>query len=251
VGHQSALAAGLALARGDAVVTMDGDLQHPPEDLPRMVAAFEQGADVVQMVRAMPAAGGKGWLSRAFYRFFARVAQAEIVPDGSDFRLLSARVVDVLNRIPEREKFYRALIPSLGFRQVVLAYQEGDRLAGTPSYGFWKSLRLAQKALFDFSTLPLRAVFWFGTTLAATSFLFGLGHVVVKLVAWQRIVPGFTDLITAVLFLSGCILAALGVLGRYMILILDQVRGRPPYVVAQHRPGEALPPPAERGTPLR
>lgn len=240
-GHQAALWAGLENAGGDAIVTLDGDLQHPPEDIPRMVDAFHAGADIVQMVRDRPAGGGKGWFSRTFYRLFACVSQTEVVVDASDFRLLSRRALDVLLRIPERSKFLRGLIPSLGFPLVTLTYREAPRTEGTPSYSFLASLRLANQALFDFSTVPLRFVFWFGTGLALVSFGFGIGHVVVKLIARERIVPGFTDIIASILFLSGCILALLGIVSRYLILILEQLRGRPLFIIKEQVKGGPLP----------
>jgi polyisoprenyl-phosphate glycosyltransferase len=240
-GHQAALLAGLEQAKGDAVISMDGDLQHPPEDIPRILEAFTAGADVVQMVREQRAAGGKGLFSRAFYKVFSAAARTEIIADASDFRLVSRRVLDVILGIPERAKFLRALIPSLGFPTTVLIYKEAPRAGGKPSFSTGKSLRLAGKVLFDFSTVPLKFVFWFGTCLAVISFCFGLGHVIYKIIAWQNVVPGFTDLIASILFLSGCILALLGIVSRYLVLILDQLRGRPAFVVKERAEGAALP----------
>lgn len=241
-GHQAALEAGLFAAEGDVVITMDGDLQHPPAEIPRMLAACEEGVDVVQMVRDRPAAGSKGLFSRLFYRLFAAMAHTEIIPDASDFRLLRRPIVEALKAIPEREKFLRGLIPAMGFRQIALHFRENERHSGCPSYTPGKSLRLASKALFDFSTVPLRFVFWFGLALALTSFVTGAGHVAKKLLSAESITPGFTDIIVSILFLSGCILVALGVLGRYMILILNQVRGRPAYVVKRAVPPAPIPP---------
>ena len=136
-GHQAALQAGiLAAADADAVVSMDSDLQHPPEELPRMLAAFEDGADVVQMVRSQKTVGTKGVLSRGFYRVFQIASGASIVADASDFRLLSRRFVRALNAIPEREKFLRGMVPVLGFKQVQLQFDEAQRVHGAPSYSF-------------------------------------------------------------------------------------------------------------------
>jgi len=240
-GHQAAIDAGLRTAQGDLVITMDGDLQHPPEEIPRMLATSEkEGADVVQMVRRSPSRGKKGALSLTFYRTFSKLAHSQLTPNAADFRLLSRRVVDALLRIPEREKFWRGLIPTLGFRQVCLDYNEAERAAGTASYDVAASWRLAQKAVLDFSTVPLRLVFWGGLGLAVLSFAFGVGHVIVKLVAWHSVAPGFTDLIVATLFLSGTILAALGVLGRYLIMILEQLRGRPSFLVSEEVQGGAI-----------
>ena len=231
-GHQAAIEAGLCAAAGEAIITMDGDLQHPPHEIPRMLAAVDQGADVVQMVRDLPAKGRKGLLSKFFYRFIGLITKTEMTPHAADFRLLTRPVIEALKRIPEREKFLRGLIPTLGFRPMFLKYRECERLTGKPSFTFANSWRLADKAVFDFSTAPLHLVFWSGVILATVSCLAGFGHIINKLVRSKNIVPGYTDIIVSILFLSGCILASLGVLGRYLILILEQVRGRPPYVVA-------------------
>lgn len=239
-GHQAALCAGLEAGDGDAYITLDSDLQHPPEEIARMIAHHEAGNDVVQMVRSGATTGGKGILSRLFYQTFNHLSDTQIVPNAADFRLLSRRVRDVLIRIPEREKFLRGLIPSLGFKQVMLDYHEAERTRGRPTYTFRASLRLARKALFDYSTVPLQAVFWMGMVIAAMSFLFGLGHLVTKLIYRNAITPGFTDTITAIFFLSGCILASLGTVGRYLMMILEQVRGRPTFVVMDRVPGGAL-----------
>ena len=237
-GHQAAMGAGLAHAEGDVVVTMDGDLQHPPEELPRMLREFEQGADVVQMVRADPTGGSKGLLSTWFYRLFNRISETRLVPNASDFRLLSRQVVEVITRIPEREKFLRGLVPSLGFRQVQLEFDEADRLHGTPTFGVGRSLRLARKALFDYSAAPLKAVSYLGLLLAAVSFVVGTLHVAKKLLDWEDVTPGFTDTISAIFFLGGCTLVALGIVGRYQLIILEQLRGRPAWIVQRHvRPG--------------
>ncbi len=239
-GHQAALCAGLEHAHGDAVITMDCDLQHPPGEIPRMVEAHEHGADVVQMVRSDSVGAGKGLFSKWFYRTFNHLSDTPIVPNAADFRLISRRVLEVLLRIPEREKFLRGLIPSLGFRQTVLEFDQPTRLHGTPTYSFWMSLRLARKALFDYSAVPLRLVFWVGAMISILSFVFGTGHAVWKLLHWNLVVPGFKDLITAIFFLSGCILASLGILGRYLTMILEQVRGRPQFVIADHVQGLAF-----------
>ena len=232
-GHQAALLAGLENADGDAVIMMDGDLQHPPEDIPRMIAAHDAGAEVVQMVRDQRSATSKGMLSSLFYRVFAVISRSNIIPDASDFRLLSRKVITVLLQIPERSKFLRGLIPSLGFPVVILPYTEASRASGKPAYSFIRSLRLANQVLFDFSTVPLRLIFWGGAGLAFVSFCFGVGHIVAKLIGREGIVPGFSEIIVSILFLSGCILALLGVVSRYLILILDQLRGRPVFIVKE------------------
>jgi polyisoprenyl-phosphate glycosyltransferase len=235
-GHQAALLAGLEAAEGDAVITMDADLQHPPEEIPLMVKAFEEGNDVVQMVRSEPAGGLKGMLSDLFYKIFASLTSVNIIMHGADFRLLSRRIVKIVREIPERDKFLRGLVPSLGFRQTVLKYDEGKRIHGTPSYSFMQSFKMAGKALFNYSLLPLLFVFWMGTLMAVVSFAFGLGHLVKKLIVWESVTPGFTDIITAIFFLSGCTLASIGILGRYLVIVIRQLRGRPTFIVAERVP---------------
>lgn len=239
-GHQAALQAGLLYASGDAVISMDSDLQHPPEEIPRMLQAFEDGADVVQMVRARRNVGTKGLFSGAFYRIFQLLSGTEIVADASDFRLLSRRFVNALNAIPEREKFLRGMVPMLGFRQVQLQFDEAQRLHGRPSYSFRRSFRLGMKALFDFSTVPLNLIFWLGVILAISSFVAAMISIIVKLLYWHDITPGYTDIIVAILFLSGTILFSVGVLGRYLMMIVEQVRGRPAFIVMETLPPAPL-----------
>ena len=135
-GHQAALQAGLMETDADAFVTMDGDLQHPPAAIPQMVAALKDGVDVVQMARETSSGGAKGAGSFLFYRMLRSISDVPIVPDGSDFRLITRHVRDALRMIPEREKFLRGLIPQLGFRQKTLTYRERPRAAGTASYTF-------------------------------------------------------------------------------------------------------------------
>jgi dolichol-phosphate mannosyltransferase len=245
-GHQAALCAGMEMATGDALITMDSDLQHPPEEIPRMVDAFERGADVVQMVRSDPACqgAGKGLFSAWFYRAFNKLSDTRIVPNAADFRLMGRRVVDVFLRIPEREKFIRGLVPSLGFRQVSLEFEQAERLHGRAKYTFGASLRLARKALFDYSTVPLQFVFWLGLSMSLLSVCVGTAHLVWKLIEPNRVVAGFTDLITAIFFLSGCTLASLGIVGRYLMMILEQVRGRPPFIIMDHIHGVPISPEA-------
>ena len=232
-GQQAALEAGLLEADGDAVITMDADLQHPPSEIPRMVAAHEAGADVVQMVRDRAAPGTRGIFSRLFYWTLAQSVPVEVVSGASEFRLISRRVLDAIKRIPESGKLFRTLIPSLGFPQVHLQFAEAERVAGTPVFTFTSSFRVAARTIFSYSTLPLEVVFWMGLILAVISFGVGLGHVIVKLLWWDEIHPGFTDVITAIFFLSGCILLSVGILGRYLMIALEQIRGRPTFVVRE------------------
>jgi polyisoprenyl-phosphate glycosyltransferase len=227
-GHQAALEAGLFEAQGDVVISMDGDLQHPPEEIPRMLKEYENGADVVQMVRANPPISIRGLFSGIFYKIFS---SRYLIVQGADFRLYSARVLNVLKHIPERNKMIRALIPYLGFKQVQLKYSQEKRQSGTSSYSYGKLFSMATKYLFEFSMLPLKIVFFAGVLLSSFSFIAGIAHIITKLVHGDKIIPGFTDLIVSVLFLSGCTLLAIGILGKYLVLVLEQLQGRPTYII--------------------
>ncbi len=230
-GHQAAIEAGISVIEGDAVIMMDADLQHPPSYIPSMIRVFEEGADVVQMVRNKRSFFLKGIFSSFFYWFFSLLSNTKVVRNGPNFRLISNRVIQVLRQIPEKKILLRALLPTLGFKHVVLPYDESERFAGEASYTLRKSFRFAIDTFFDFSTAPLQLVFWLGLFMALVSFIAGIGHVIVKLHLGDQIVPGFTDIITAIFFLSGCILGAIGIIGKYLMLILDQLRGRPTFVV--------------------
>lgn len=231
-GHQNALRAGYRAARGRFIATLDADLQHPPSLLPAMLARAEEGYDVVQMMREGSQAGFlKDVLSRAFYRIFNSLSEVPIQPKVSDFRLVSRAVCDALNALPERHLIVRAILPYLGFRTATLPYRLGERLHGSASFGFRQSWRMGSEALFGFSTVPLKLAMRVGMMISALAFLYG-GYNVAAKIFTDRNVPGYTDLIASVLFLGGLILIYLGILGRYLLVILDHLKRRPEYVLA-------------------
>jgi glycosyltransferase involved in cell wall biosynthesis len=230
-GHQAALTAGLAHAAGDVVVTLDADLQHPPALIPDMLRLHAAGFDVVNTVRRDPADAGplKRLCSAAFYRVFNAVAGVRLEPGGADFRLLGRPVVDALRRLPERQRFLRGLVPWVGFRQTTLEYAAADRRAGRAKYGFARSLGLALDGLTAFSFYPLRRLAALGFLIAMGSFAYGLWAIVAWLVGMA--LPGWTSLAAGAFFLGGCQLLFAGVLGEYLGRVLDEVKGRPVYVV--------------------
>jgi glycosyltransferase involved in cell wall biosynthesis len=231
-GHQNALRAGYRAARGRFVATLDADLQHPPALLPAMLSQAEDGFDVVQMIREGSQAGFlKESLSRLFYRVFNSISEVPIQPQASDFRLVSRTVCDSLNALPERHLIVRAILPYLGFRSASLPYRLGERLHGNSSFGLRQSWRMGSEALFGFSTVPLKLAMRLGMVISALAFLYGAYNVAAKLFT-DRNVPGYTDLIASTLFLGGIILVYLGVLGRYVLVILDHLKRRPEYVLA-------------------
>ena len=230
-GHQVAIQAGMNVALGDIVITMDGDLQHPPEYIPEMIRTYLTGFDIVQMVRKNQSQGLKGYFSSWFYTCFSKISKSEIIPNAADFRLLSRKVINFIKTTGEQNKFLRVYIPAWGFKQKLIYYEENKRVLGKASYTFKKSLSLAIKALFDYSTFPLRVVFSLGFFIAIISFLFGIFSIINKLFFNPNITSGYTDIIVAILFFSGCILISIGIIGRYLLLILEEVRKRPLYVI--------------------
>lgn len=230
-GHQNALRAGYRAARGRWVLTMDADLQHPPEAIPAMLLQAKAGFEVVQMVRTGSQAGFlKERLSRTFYKVFNMLSDLPITGQASDFRLISRSVCDVLNALPERKLMVRAILPYLGFRTASLTYQPGARLHGNPGYGFFKSMRMGSQAIFDFSSFPLKLAMRLGGCISALAFLYGAYNVAAKFLT-DRNVPGYTDIVASILFLGGLMLLYMGVLGRYLLVILDHLKSRPEYLI--------------------
>jgi len=231
-GHQGALTAGLAFAEGDAVIMMDGDLQHPPSLIPRLLELWEAGYEVVNTVRldTDDCSLSKRLFSRAFYWVFRVLTAFPIEPGSADFRLMSRAPLDAMNGLPERHRFIRGLVPWLGFRQTSVTFRAPARWAGRPKYSFRASLRLAVEGVTSFSLYPLRLAAVFGLLVMAASF--GCGVVALF---WQvlggRPVGGWASLMICVHFFGGCQLATVGILSEYLGRTLDQVKGRPLFIV--------------------
>jgi polyisoprenyl-phosphate glycosyltransferase len=233
-GHQAALSAGLAHAGGDAVITMDGDLQHPPDLIPQLLRQWSAGYEVVNTVRKKTDDAGpvKRAASKLFYKLFNWVANINIQPGGSDFRLMSRPAVDVLNRSPERDRFLRGLVPWLGFRQTQVEFIAPKRWAGRPKFTILRSLRFALDGITSFTFYPLRLLTFFGLMITTASLLYGIFSVASHL--WtDSTVPGWTSLMLCVLFFGGANFMALGIISEYIGRILAQVKGRPLYIVRQ------------------
>jgi polyisoprenyl-phosphate glycosyltransferase len=232
-GHQIALTAGLDAARGQAIVTMDGDLQHPPEFIGTLLAKWREGYDVVHAVRATQA-GGSGFkrlTARFFYRLFRRLASVDLPAQAGDFRLFSRRAADALARMPERARFLRGLASWIGFRQVSVVYQEDPRYAGTTKWLPRKMLRFGADAIVSFSTGPLKLVSALGFFVVGLCGLY-LAYIVYARFFSDRTVQGWTSVIVALLLIGGIQLLSLGIVGQYIARIFDEAKGRPLYFVA-------------------
>ncbi|HEX9047178.1 MAG TPA: glycosyltransferase family 2 protein [Verrucomicrobiae bacterium] len=237
-GHQIAVSAGLFYATGDAIVVMDADLEDPPEEIARLLEKWREGFDVVYAIRQKRKSS---WLKRlcywGFYRLMARLTPFEVPLDSGDFCLMSRRVVDTLNAMPERNRFVRGLRAWTGFRQTGIPYERAARFAGAPKYGWHKLFRLATDGLFSFSTVPLRAATYLGLSVSALAFLGAVVTLVQKIFAEQLskigLAPtaGFPTIVISILFLGGVQLICLGILGEYIGRIYEEVKGRPLWIV--------------------
>jgi glycosyltransferase involved in cell wall biosynthesis len=238
-GHQAALTAGLDAADGDAVITLDADLQHPPEMLPRFIELWEQGADIVSGVRARASRSSlaKRLSSALFYRVLNMISPYKITPDSPDFRLFDAKVVRAIRRIREQSRFLRGINSWVGFKQVDLPYEEAEREAGRSHYGPLQMFLFALRAVLSFSLLPLRFATYFGLFVAALAFMYGV-YAIVMNVVYHRVVEGWTSLAVLIAFLSGVQLVTLGVIGEYLGQVLEESKKRPLYLLAEsHLPG--------------
>ena len=232
-GHQAALTAGLDLSDGDAVVTMDSDLQHPPEQIGVFIAAWEAGAEVVNGRRASPQTGfSKHLTSKVFYRLLRRMIDVPLVMDSPDYRLLDRRAVRAVRCLREQGRFLRGIYAWIGFKQVSVEYEEGGRFAGQSKYSLPVMVGFALSAVLSFSRVPLRAATWLGLSVSSFAFLFGV-YAVYQALVTRDVVPGWTSLAVLISFLSGVQLVTLGIVGEYVGLILDEVKRRPLYLVAE------------------
>jgi len=232
-GHQAALSAALDHSQGDVVILMDGDLQDPPEILPTFLEFYRNGYDVVYAMRSRR----KGvWYRKLsyflFYRLLESMSNIHLPLDSGDFSLLSRRVVDAINAMPERHRYLRGLRSWAGFRQIGIPVSRPDRSRGTSKYTLSKLFHLAFDGIFSFSVIPLRVASILGGLTILGSLAFALYSLYARFVLNES-PKGFTALILTITFVSGVQLFFLGVIGEYVGRIHSEVQGRPQYIVSQ------------------
>ena len=232
-GHEAAIEAGLRAARGDAVIVMDADLQDGPEIIPRLIGAWREGADVVYAVRK----GRKeGRLLRAafsgFYGLASRVMSIDLPRDAGPFSLMDRQVVDVINDLPEKGRYFPGLRAFAGFRQVPVEAERRERAAGETKYSLVKRTLGGTNAIFSFSKLPLRLMTFMGFLMTILA-VAGLIWVIIGAIFGTGTAQGWTSVMTVMFFLAAFIFTFLGILGEYVGKIYDEVRARPNYVVAE------------------
>ena len=232
-GHQAAVSAGLQKCRGDAAIIIDADLQDPPEELAGFIAEWLAGNDVVYGVRESrddPAL--KQALAWGFYRVLEKLSSTPIPRDSGDFALLDRKVIDAINRLPERRRYLRGLRSWVGFRQKAVVFKRLARVAGQPHYTFKSSLQLALDGVFSFSTVPLRLATWLGFAISGLALLLAAASLL-DLVSRAT----FSLPVIAVFLLGGVQLICVGILGEYLGRIFDEVKARPSWIIADSSDG--------------
>jgi polyisoprenyl-phosphate glycosyltransferase len=232
-GKEVAMTAGLNRSRGRAVILMDSDGQHPRALVPEMLKRWREGHE---MVYSYQTNRNEGWLVKKlkaqFYKIMRSAADVDMPSNAGDFRLLDRKIVDVLNAMPERNRFMKGLYSWAGFRSVGIAFTPDARKHGVSSFGFWRLARLGMSGLTAFSITPLRVVSALGVLVSIAAIGYG-GYIVLEKFWYGQDIPGFATLAAGMMFLSGLQLLALGVLGEYLGRVFEEVKARPLYVVAE------------------
>ncbi len=238
-GHQVALSAGLDVARGDAVVMMDSDLQHPPSLIPELVRRWQSGFDVVSAVRTTTfgASLPKRATAAAFYWLINRLSDVEIVPGAADFCLLSRRAHEALVAMPEHHRFLRGMVSWIGFPRARVSFEAPERPTGATKYTLLKMMGLAIDALLSFSAAPMRIASRMGLLIVVPGFAY-LVYVVYRYFMGDT-VPGWGSTVSVLLILGGTQLVFIGLIGEYLSRIFEETKHRPLYVLKQQPPASA------------
>jgi glycosyltransferase involved in cell wall biosynthesis len=247
-GHQAAVSAGLENADGDVIAVMDADLQDPPEVLLEMLKQWSAGFDVVYGIRTeRKEARWKKLCYSVFYRVFKRLASIDAPLDAGDFSLIDRKVLFEINRLPEKNRFFRGLRAWVGFQQTGVIYARAERAAGVTKYSLLKLIKLASDGIFNFSTAPLTLVFYFGIFMSVFSFVSIFSVLFLKLtgipIFGVRIndVQGYTSTILLILFIGGVQLVSIGILGEYIGRIYQEVKRRPYFIRSDGEPQHSMP----------
>jgi glycosyltransferase involved in cell wall biosynthesis len=233
-GHQLALSAGLDAASGDAVITMDGDLQHPPEVIPELVARWRAGANVVYgvMTERQGESRFKAVTAKAFYGTLTRLADIDVPSGAGDFRLVDRTALDAYRAMRESHRYLRGMFSWVGFEQAGVGFVSPRRTGSHSKYSTGRMIRLATDGIVSFSDRPLRLALNLGFLVSIASIVFGLSALVSRL-AGVFVVPGWTSIMVLVGVVGGIQLIVIGIIGEYVSRIHDEVKRRPLYIVAR------------------
>lgn len=232
-GHQNALKAGIDHCRGDIIVSLDGDLQHPPEIIPAMLREWQKGFDIVYTCRKDSKETGifKRVSAYIFYQTINMISKIQLKQGVADFRLIDKTALSALRRFNEQDLFFRGIIASIGYKQAEIEYTPGQRLHGSTKYSFRKMVHLAVNGITGFSVFPLRILSITGLIFSFGSFLYGLYAMGIRFFTAQA-VPGWASMMAGIYFLGGLQLAAVGICGEYIGKIFLEVKQRPHYIIA-------------------
>jgi polyisoprenyl-phosphate glycosyltransferase len=240
-GKEIALSAGLDLAKGQAVVVIDADLQDPPELIPLLLSEWRNGYDVVYARRTERS--GETWLKKstahAFYRLLHGISPVDVPSDTGDFRLLSRRAVLAVRSMREQHRFMKGLFSWIGFPQKAVSYQRDQRFAGKTKWNYWKLWNLALEGITSFTTIPLRISTYVGLLTALGAFVYGL-FILIRTLLYGNPVAGYPSLLVVVLFLGGTQLMAIGVIGEYLGRIFNETKQRPLYFLDSYLPASGV-----------
>jgi dolichol-phosphate mannosyltransferase len=234
-GHQIAVTAGLNFVRGQAIIILDADLQDPPELIPEMLELWRKGYQVVyaQRTKRRRESWFKRFTAYAFYRVLKQLADVDIPTDTGDFCLMDRQVVDVLNAMPERNRYLRGLRSWVGFKQTAFSFERDPRFAGEVKYTLAKTLSLAVNGLVSFSRVPLRLSTYLGLFSALIAVAMAILVLYWRIVAPYSSLTGFATIMIAIFFLGAVQLVSIGILGEYIGRIYEEVKGRPLYTLAE------------------
>jgi dolichol-phosphate mannosyltransferase len=233
-GHQNALRAGLDFASGNAVISMDADLQHPPEMLPMLINHWREGYQVVYTKRKNTSDLSlfKKLTSALFYKLVNYLSETKLEEGTADFRLLDRSVVEALKKFKENNLFYRGIVPGIGFKQISVEYTPHERFSGKTKYTFSKMVRFALIGITSSSAKPLYFSIYLGVFLAILSFLYAVYAIYIS-VFTEKAITGWTSLIASILFIGGIQLVMLGIVGIYLGKLFSESKNRPNYIVEE------------------
>ena len=241
-GKEAALSAGLDAARGQAVILMDADGQHPPALLKVFLDRWRRGSEIICGVQKRRSdTFWKRYAKRLYYRLMETGGAVVIPPDAGDFRLLDRKVVDALKRLPERQRFMKGLYAWVGFRTELIPFPAEQRLAGESKYGWAQLFGLGMTGITAFSIVPLRLVSVAGVVISASAFVIGVYLLIEHYVSGDQL-PGWATLAVGMMFFSGLQMLALGLISEYLASVFNEVKQRPLYIIAEDSGSRVLAP---------
>ncbi len=234
-GHQAAITAGLKYATGDAIVIMDCDMQDPPELIPDMIKLWEAGNDVIYAKRKIRKGENrfKLYTSKMFYRLLNGISEIKIPEDTGDFRLADRKIIDVINELPEHNKYLRGLFTWVGFKQVPIEYERQERFAGKTKYSLTKMIKLASDGITSFSKKPLKILGVFGVLSIIASVLLFIYAIISYIFKLNSLVPGWTSIMVTITFFGGLQLISVWLISEYIGKIFDESKNRPEYIISK------------------